>query len=96
LPIRISKPSHKKFHFKNNCGANNLSVTVISNRKCHEKCVFIFVTHFITNFNLHLKKFKKGKIPYSFLPSLLAVFKNAVPDKNYYVFVLLLKILIIN
>jgi hypothetical protein len=24
---------------KNYCGANYLSVTVISNRKCHEKCV---------------------------------------------------------
>jgi hypothetical protein len=24
---------------KNHCGANDLSVTVISNRKCHEKCV---------------------------------------------------------
>jgi hypothetical protein len=24
---------------KNHCGANDLSVTVISNRKCYEKCV---------------------------------------------------------
>jgi hypothetical protein len=24
---------------KNHCGANDLSITVISNRKCHEKCV---------------------------------------------------------
>jgi hypothetical protein len=25
---------------KNRCGANELSVTVISNRKCHEECGF--------------------------------------------------------
>jgi hypothetical protein len=26
---------------KNDCGANDLSVTVISSRKCHEKCVYL-------------------------------------------------------
>jgi hypothetical protein len=26
---------------KNHCGANYFSVTVISNRKCHEKCVLL-------------------------------------------------------
>jgi hypothetical protein len=38
---------------------------------------YIFLTHFITNFKLVYKKFKKGKIPYSFLPSLLSFLLTA-------------------
>jgi hypothetical protein len=30
---------------KNHCGANYLAVTVISNRKCHEKCVNFTTDH---------------------------------------------------
>jgi hypothetical protein len=31
---------------KNHCGASDFSVTVISNRKCHEKCVLFALQWF--------------------------------------------------
>jgi hypothetical protein len=34
-PLRVNAVQKSKNH----CGANDLSITVISNRECHEKCV---------------------------------------------------------